>query len=95
MNITATVFRLPFTRYIHVTGSRAEVVATKFAEDDITPTSWAIREGGSVLSKDDNQWELEPSPSYRDDEFLARTRWSSASEAIAFANTHFTTKEAP
>jgi hypothetical protein len=84
MNITATVFRLPFTRYIHVTGSR-----------DITPTSWAIREGGSVLSKDDNQWELEPSPSYRDDEFLARTRWSSASEAIAFANTHFTTKEAP
>lgn len=92
MKTTATVFRLPFTRYAHVTNSRVEVVATKFDDDDVTPTRWSIREGGAVLSKED-QWEYEPSPSNRDDDFLERTRWDSMTEAAAFACKHFTPEQ--
>lgn len=48
------------------------------------PALWAVRFNGSVLNKQ-GEWEWEPMPSSRDDEFLARCRWDSAEEAIAAA----------
>jgi len=38
------------------------------------PASWAIVDYGIVLNKD-NQWEHEPSPSNRSDDFIERTRY--------------------
>ncbi len=37
---------------------------------------WAVVRRGFVLTKD-GEWEHEPQPSSRDDEFIARTRWPS------------------
>lgn len=45
--------------------------------------SWAVKKMGSVLSKD-GEWEYEPSPSNRDDDFIARCRFSEA-EALRLA----------
>lgn len=36
--------------------------------------TWAVRQLGRCLN-DEEEWEWEPIPSSRDDEFLARTRW--------------------
>jgi len=48
---------------------------------------WIIQNrGGDVLNRD-GEWEYQPMPSSRTDEFLARTRWSDARAAIAFART--------
>lgn len=44
---------------------------------------WAITDGHSVLDKD-GDWIIEPLPSSRDDEYIAKTRWASAEEAYAF-----------
>lgn len=41
---------------------------------------WVVTNGGAVLNKD-GQWEYEPLPSSRTDEFLARTRFT-LSEAV-------------
>jgi len=74
-------FRLPFSRMKN--GSerdRIEIVATKFAGD--RPTAWAIRESSMVMNKD-GQWEFEPSPSERDESFLARTRFDQCEDAAA------------
>lgn len=45
---------------------------------------WAVRRHGDCLDRS-GQWEYEPLPSSRDDDFLARCRFDSASEAIAAA----------
>lgn len=45
---------------------------------------WAIRKRGWCWSKDDEQWEHEPLPSSRDDEFYARCRFTLA-EAMPIA----------
>lgn len=45
------------------------------------PDKWAIRQGGNCLNKS-GEWEWEPMPSGRDDEFLARCRFDTAQEAI-------------
>jgi hypothetical protein len=45
---------------------------------------WAIRRSRSVLNKE-GEWEYEPMPSSRDEEFFARCRYASATEAA----THF------
>jgi hypothetical protein len=46
---------------------------------------WAIvNDMRSNLARD-GEWEYEWSPSNRDEAFLARSRWPSAREAIAFA----------
>jgi len=47
---------------------------------------WAVTDGSSVLNTD-GQWEWEPSPSGRDDDFIARTRFS-FSEAKRLAMEH-------
>ena len=44
---------------------------------------WAIRDSGACLNKN-NEWEWEPLPSSRDDEFYARCRWDTAENALAF-----------
>ena len=49
--------------------------------------AWAITDSHYVLNRD-GDWEYEPLPSSRSDEFKARTRWPSAREAIAFAQEH-------
>lgn len=46
------------------------------------PSLWAVRQNGNCLNKQ-GEWEWEPMPSGRDDEFLARCRFASASEARA------------
>lgn len=56
--------------------------------DDGSPLSWCVRRAdGAVLAKD-GEWEYEPLPSSRDDEFIARTRWPTARTAAAFVYEH-------
>ena len=43
---------------------------------------WAVRRNSSCLNKE-GEWEYEPIPSSRDDEFYARCRFDSLDEAIA------------
>lgn len=45
------------------------------------PTLWAVRLNGNCLNKS-GDWEWEPMPSSRDDEFLARCRFDSPEAAI-------------
>lgn len=44
------------------------------------PALWAVRRLSFCLNKD-GQWEYEPMPSSRDDEFLARCRWPTVEAA--------------
>lgn len=44
---------------------------------------WAITHWNNVLAKD-GEWEYEPLPSSRNDEFIKRTRWNSAQAAFEF-----------
>lgn len=37
--------------------------------------TWAVRKGALCLN-DDMEWEYEPIPSSRNDDFLSRTRWT-------------------
>lgn len=49
--------------------------------------TWAVRKGGLCLNSGD-EWEWEPLPSSRDEEFFARTRWeltSALSRAVTVA----------
>jgi len=43
---------------------------------------WAVRRNSSCLAKD-GEWEHEPIPSSRDDDFYARCRFDSLTEALA------------
>lgn len=45
------------------------------------PPLWSVRLNGDCLNKS-GEWEREPMPSSRDDEFLERCRFSTAQEAI-------------
>lgn len=47
-------------------------------------TKWAVKWMDRVLGKD-GEWEWEPSPSNRDDEFMARCRFDSFDEALNLA----------
>ena len=48
------------------------------------PEAWAIWDGGACLNRD-LEWEHESLPSNRTDDFIARTRWPTASDAMGFA----------
>ncbi|MGJ7497508.1 hypothetical protein ACSFA8_20870 [Variovorax sp. RT4R15] len=48
------------------------------------PALWAVRLNGDCLNRN-GLWEWEPMPSGRDDEYLARCRFDSATDAIAAA----------
>lgn len=54
----------------------AERVRQKFGSE-----KWAVRRNGRVLNKQ-GEWEWEPMPSSRDEEFLARCRFPTFVEAI-------------
>jgi len=45
------------------------------------PALWAVRWQGDCLSCD-GEWEWEPSPSNREDEWLARFRYATAADAL-------------
>ena len=49
--------------------------------------AWAIVGDSYVLNRD-GEWEYEPFPSSRDEDFFARCRWPSARDAISFAEQH-------
>lgn len=49
------------------------------------PPKWAVRRMGECLNKQ-GEWEYEPMPSSRDDEFLARCRFDTAREALVAAS---------
>ena len=51
------------------------------------PSRFAIRIGGNCLAKN-GEWELEPQPSSRDDEFFGRCRFDTLEEAMACAEKH-------
>lgn len=89
ITLIPTRYALPWTRIKNAEPwMRAEVVARKFDAAG-NPTQWAVFDMGSVLSKDDCDWEYEPQPSSRDAEFVARTRFDTAQEAAQFAQKHF------
>lgn len=43
---------------------------------------WAVKDGSCCLAKD-GEWEYEPLPSSRDEEFIARCRYATKEEALA------------
>ncbi|MES2247634.1 MAG: hypothetical protein V4645_10150 [Pseudomonadota bacterium] len=77
---------------VDVSAFTITVSETRYA-DDITvqrakqlsgPPLWKVCYRGSVLNQH-GEWEYEPLPSSRTDEFLARCRFSSPERAIAAA----------
>lgn len=48
------------------------------------PQMWKVHKRGYVLAKD-GEWEVEPLPSSRDEEFYARCRFDTFDEALAAA----------
>lgn len=85
MKLIPIRYRLPWTHYINgdTLHMFASIDATNF--DAIgNPTKWCVREGGSCLN-DEGEFEYEPNPSSRDDDFLKRTRFDSAEEAYRLA----------
>jgi hypothetical protein len=50
----------------------------------VQPFMWAVRHIGAVLDKD-GDWEVEPQPSSRDDEFYDRARFDTFAEALESA----------
>lgn len=64
--ITETERAALATRYTFFNG-----LSIEFRDKD----KWAICDGGLVLAND-NEWEYEPLPSSRSDEFKARTRYT-------------------
>lgn len=45
---------------------------------------WAVTRDGSVLTKA-GEWEYEPQPSSRDDDFIERSRWNNTMDAAKAA----------
>lgn len=43
---------------------------------------WAVRNGLGLCLSRDGIWEIEPRPSSRDDDFIARTRYDSLDDAF-------------
>lgn len=53
-----------------------------------TGKQWAVTDSFRHCLAKDGWWEYEPQPSSRDDEFLARCRWTSVQEALSFLEDH-------
>lgn len=49
--------------------------------------AWVIVDSSYVLNRE-GEWEYEPLPSSRTEQFITRTRWPSARDAIGFAQEH-------
>lgn len=74
--------------------SDLEIITYHIVDDDFSPVEltqrrglesvkWTILQGGACFNKQ-GKWEYEPMPSSRTDEFIERTRWNSAQEALDF-----------
>ena len=59
------------------------IEATKYSEVDSTPISWAIRRGGTAMSKNDGMFYHEPQPSSRDEDFFSEFRFDTPGDAFA------------
>ena len=57
------------------------IEATKYDEETNNPIIWAVRRGGSVMSKFTGNFDYEPMPSSRDDDFFKEYRFSTPDEA--------------
>lgn len=58
------------------------VESTKFDEQTNNPISWGIRNGSLIMSKFTGDFEYEPSPSNRDEEFFNEYRFKTPEEAF-------------
>jgi hypothetical protein len=70
-------FRTQFLAH-EITATKFDRMVSPFYEGD----KWAVRRLGWCLRKD-HEWEYEPLPSSRDDDFYARCRFDSINEAIS------------
>lgn len=61
------------------------IEATKFDRNGL-PILWGIRSSSLALSKFSGEFNCEPMPSLRDDEFFKEYRFSSVDEAIDYWN---------
>ena len=77
-HIGSIVF-VPATRWSP--GGRVDLVRTHHGEDG-RENVWAVRNHGCCLNKKYNEFEYEPSPSNRDDDFIENCRFKSPSEAL-------------
>lgn len=66
--------------------SEVRLEARRQAEEAF-PSAWAVVLNGSWVLNRAGEWEDEPMPSSRTPEFLARTRWASPADALAFVET--------
>jgi hypothetical protein len=80
---TPRITRYSIGNYDRITGERPIDIEETNAEKG----TWAIRQSSLVLGKD-LEWEFEPSPSNRDEEFLERCRWRLDEALIAASDAH-------
>lgn len=64
---------------VYDAGQGVRIEATKQIDGS---TKWAIRSRGSVMATT-GEWECEPQPSSRDDQFMNRCRFNTPAEALA------------
>jgi hypothetical protein len=64
------------------------IEATKYDEQINEPIMWAVRQGGSVMSKFTGSFNYEPMPSNRDDDFFNEYRFSTPDEAAECWSKH-------
>ena len=74
----------PNTLYAYRVGDGINAIKIERVQQIDVPDLWAVRRHGDVLNRS-GEWEWEPMPSSRDDEFLVRCRFSTHTEAIAAA----------
>jgi hypothetical protein len=74
---SSAVLDLPVAAYD--AGGEVRIEAAKQRDGRVL---WKVREHGNVLNKT-GEWEWEPIPSERDDEFLDRCRFDTPHEALA------------
>lgn len=65
------------------------IEATKYDEETSNPITWAIRKGGSVMSKFTGKFDYEPIPSSRNDNFFNEYRFSTPNEAAECWSRHY------
>lgn len=85
-----TRYNLPWSRMQRAEHWMKATVAARTFDAAGHPATWVVEEMGCVLNRD-NEWEVEPQPSSRDADFIARTRFHSAEGAASFAKKHFET----
>ena len=69
------------------------IEATKYDEQTNEPITWAVRRGGSVMSKFTGSFDYEPLPSSRDDDFFDEYRFSTPEEAAECWSKHYAYSE--